>query len=220
MHDAPSRLALLRTRVRPADIRDVSRAPVLLERACGPVLGAANSSGQEAGLASLIACLLHHELPRNIEAQARDFLSIYLSAQEEIDYAVRHGANGGGPRQRRARWLLDFGTAIPVNLHSLLRQEFEYYHAMKAFVGDFPSHSPASVLYTKGRCPPSFVSVGAGEPTGSEQVAPAGAMRHGRTRGHHTLVGDAKPHSRSRCCSSSGEPSATPIGDSWSACGN
>ena len=55
IQDAPSRLALLRTRVRPADNRDVSRAPVLLERACGPVLGAANSSGQEAGLASLIA---------------------------------------------------------------------------------------------------------------------------------------------------------------------
>ena len=74
MHDAPSRKALLRSRVRSADIRDVSRAPVLLKIACGPAVGAATSSGHQAGLATIIASLLHRDVPRKMEAQAHDFL--------------------------------------------------------------------------------------------------------------------------------------------------
>ena len=87
-HDAPRQLNSIRTRVRAADIRDVSGHWPLIARLTSPKNWDALESGQPAPLALLIADILPRPAPNSVEATAREVLA--LKEDDEASFEQRN----------------------------------------------------------------------------------------------------------------------------------
>ena len=96
VHDAPRQLNSIRTLVRAANIRDVSRHWPLVARLTSPTNWDALESGQPAPLALLIADILQRPAPTSVEATAREVLALY-EVEASFEQVARLNLGAGFP---------------------------------------------------------------------------------------------------------------------------
>ena len=173
VHDAPRQLNLIRTRVRAANIRDVSRHWPLVARLTSPTNWDALESGQPAPLTLLIADILQRPAPNSVETTAREVLALFEDEEASFEQAARLNQGGGFPPGLDTRHLRDLDASQTTPFHQMLQAELGARDAKKAYKTERFSRSRDSSLGSGGGSrPPSSASVA----EAAQQAASVGSV--------------------------------------------